>query len=168
MPTETNLPAFRVHLANGDNYVTSMAKGTTLEEAQAYFLDGVGHHTYSDETTSMIISVEPAEGSNGEKPTLPFLKREPWAYKTSGEANFGWITSEDGKRWIMKIQHNGEPLEAAQNAAGALLAAAPKMLDTLEEVEMVLAVPTCDRDPEAERSAFEMVVATMRALRTRN
>lgn len=32
------LPAYRVTMSDGSSYVTSMAKGVTLEDARAYFL----------------------------------------------------------------------------------------------------------------------------------
>lgn len=35
------MPAFRIYLNNGESYVTSMAKGITLEDAEHYFLDEV-------------------------------------------------------------------------------------------------------------------------------
>jgi hypothetical protein len=34
---KTSMPAFKIHLADGTSYVTSMAIGTTLEIATAYF-----------------------------------------------------------------------------------------------------------------------------------
>ncbi len=32
------MPAFRIHLANGKSYVTSMAKGISLQDARKYFM----------------------------------------------------------------------------------------------------------------------------------
>lgn len=34
------LTTFRVHLDNGTSYVTNMAKGVTLSQAEAYFAQG--------------------------------------------------------------------------------------------------------------------------------
>jgi len=36
---KTELPAFKVTLENGDHFTTSMSPGTTIEQAQAYYLD---------------------------------------------------------------------------------------------------------------------------------
>ncbi len=51
------MPAFRVHKDDGTNYITSMAMGTTLEQARAYFVGQ--RQTNSDETTfTTVTSVE--------------------------------------------------------------------------------------------------------------
>jgi hypothetical protein len=36
--TKPPLPAYRVFLANGESYVTSMARNITLDKARAYFI----------------------------------------------------------------------------------------------------------------------------------
>ena len=40
-PTRSEMPAFRFHLDDGTSYVTSMARGVTLDDARAYFVDSV-------------------------------------------------------------------------------------------------------------------------------
>lgn len=52
------MPAYRIHLSDGTSYVTSMAKGVTLEMATAYFL---GHwFEQPDEKTKLqCVKVEP-------------------------------------------------------------------------------------------------------------
>jgi hypothetical protein len=54
-----DLPAYKITLANGSSYVTSMSKGTTLEAARAYFL---GQELVQDDETTMlrIVAVDPA------------------------------------------------------------------------------------------------------------
>lgn len=44
-PEPQQLPAFRVHLSDGDSYVTSMAIGITINEARAYF---IGQTNFAD------------------------------------------------------------------------------------------------------------------------
>lgn len=41
----TNLPAFRIHRNDGTSFVTSMALGTTLRDAEAYYMG----KTFTDE-----------------------------------------------------------------------------------------------------------------------
>ncbi len=56
---EGTLPAYRVHLSDGSNYVISMAAGITLEDARAYFIGK--WFTQSDEITKLqALAVEPA------------------------------------------------------------------------------------------------------------
>lgn len=55
--TTRDLPAFRIHLEDGTNYVTSMAKCITLKEAEDYFLGQI--LTMPDEVTELkVIKVE--------------------------------------------------------------------------------------------------------------
>lgn len=51
--TRKQLPAFRVFYTNGESYVTSMAAGVTLSDAQAYFVGQV--HTSYDETETRTV-----------------------------------------------------------------------------------------------------------------
>lgn len=53
----TRLPGFRVTYTDGDNYVTSMALGTTLEEARAYFV-GSRHEMPDEKTIKTVATVE--------------------------------------------------------------------------------------------------------------
>ncbi len=56
-PEPSDLPAFRVFLENGTDYVTSMAKGVTLEYAKKYFLGQ--RLTQADEKTTLkVVKVE--------------------------------------------------------------------------------------------------------------
>lgn len=54
-----DLPAYKITLANESSYVTSMAKGITLEAARAYFL---GQELVQDDETTMlrVVAVDPA------------------------------------------------------------------------------------------------------------
>ena len=54
-----DLPAYKITLANGSSYVTSMSKGTTLEAARAYFL-GQELVQNDDVTMLRVVAVEPA------------------------------------------------------------------------------------------------------------
>lgn len=51
------LPAFRVHLSDGSSYVTSMAQGVTLEQAQAYFV-GQWFEQADERTMLQAVAVE--------------------------------------------------------------------------------------------------------------
>jgi hypothetical protein len=57
------LPAYRVYLANGTNYVTSMARNITLEDARAYFVNASIETTVNGgpETFSRCVKVEVAQ-----------------------------------------------------------------------------------------------------------
>ncbi len=59
MSARTLLAAYRVYYEDGSSYVTSMAQGTTLEEARKYF---VGQwFTQPDESKMRVIDVEAAQ-----------------------------------------------------------------------------------------------------------
>jgi biotin synthase-like enzyme len=56
------LPAYRIFLSDGTNYVTSMAKGITLADARAYFLGE--WLTQPDEVTRLqVIDVKTERGA---------------------------------------------------------------------------------------------------------
>jgi hypothetical protein len=57
------LPAYRVYLANGTSYVTSIARNITLEKAQAYFVGASMETTVGDgpESFSRCVKVEVAQ-----------------------------------------------------------------------------------------------------------
>lgn len=49
-----NLPTYRVHLSDGTSYITSMARGITLEDARAYFVTGrVDYMTWDRERDNL-------------------------------------------------------------------------------------------------------------------
>jgi hypothetical protein len=85
-----NLTAYRVHLANDTNYVTSMAAGITLEDARKYF---VGKPlTQADETTILCIDVTPPDvlkiSEQAIRPDLFAVQR----YEDCGKKG-GWVTN---------------------------------------------------------------------------
>jgi len=54
-----DLPAYKITLHDGSSYVTSMARGITLEAARAYFLGQVFEQ--ADEITMLrVVAVDPA------------------------------------------------------------------------------------------------------------
>lgn len=84
-----NLPAFRIHRNNGTSYVTSMALGTTLLDAQAHFL-GV---TFTEEdpatgteTRWQCVEVEPV------LPDIERFNRLVWAFDVATCHRFDKVT----------------------------------------------------------------------------
>ena len=59
----SKLPAYRVYLANGTSYVTSMARNVMLEKARAYFVGASIDVTLGEgpETFSRCTDVQPVE-----------------------------------------------------------------------------------------------------------
>lgn len=47
---------------------------------------------------------------------LPAPEPRPWVLREQGEANQFCVLDTTGKRWILGLLHNGEPLPAQQEA----------------------------------------------------
>ena len=56
----------------------------------------------------------------------------PWLVHEDGEANFYTVLDSKGN-WLLRIQHNGEPLLAKQRANLHMIAAAPDLIAALLE-----------------------------------
>jgi hypothetical protein len=82
--TKSELPAYRVYLANGTNYVTSMARNITLDKARAYFV-GESIETTVDggpETFSRCVKVEDVDKPTTTASATPDKVREEMTLST--------------------------------------------------------------------------------------